>query len=53
MKLNRSARLGGVALAGALALAACGSDNNPGTSSSTSGAAGGASSSSSAAVSGS
>ncbi len=51
MKLNRSARLGGVALAGALALAACGSDNNSGTSSSTS-SAGGASSSSSAAVSG-
>ena len=33
MKLSRSARLGGMALAGALALAACGSDNNSGYSS--------------------
>ena len=54
MKLSRSARLGGMALAGALALAACGSDNNSSTSS-TSGAGGrlGASSTSAAALSGS
>src|SRR3954452_25298214 len=39
VKLSRSARLGGMALAGALALAACGSDNNTAGSSS-SGAAG-------------
>jgi phosphate transport system substrate-binding protein len=46
--LSRSVRLGGVALAGALALAACGSDNN--SSSSSTGAAGGSSSSSSGSV---
>ena len=52
-KLPRSARLSGLALVGALALAACGSDNNSGSSSastSTGGARAGASSS--AAVSG-
>ncbi len=48
MLLSRSVRLGGVALAGALALAACGSDNN--SSSSSTGAAGGSSSSSSGSV---
>ncbi len=52
MKLSRSARLGGVALVGALALAACGSDNNSGSTSTTTGGAG-ASSPSGAAVTGS
>ena len=51
MKISRSARLGGMALVGALALAACGSDNNTGGSST--GSAGGSSSSSGAALSGS
>ncbi|HYJ76115.1 MAG TPA: phosphate ABC transporter substrate-binding protein PstS [Kineosporiaceae bacterium] len=50
MKISRSARLGGMALVGALALAACGSDNNSGSST---GSAGGSSSSSGAALSGS
>jgi phosphate transport system substrate-binding protein len=50
VKLSRSARLGGIVVAGALALAACGSDDN---NSSTSAARGGsAGSSSSAALSG-
>jgi phosphate transport system substrate-binding protein len=35
VKLSRSARVGGLALVGALALAACGSDNNSGSSAST------------------
>ena len=54
MKLSRSARLSGMAIAGALALAACGSDNNS-SSSSTSGAAAasGSSSTSAAALTGS
>ena len=54
MKLSRTARLGGLALAGSLALVACGSDNNSSTSS-TSGDSAGASggSSSAAALSGS
>ena len=51
MKLSRSARVGGIALVGALALAACGSDNNSG-SSSTSTTTGGAAASSSSAVCG-
>ena len=51
MKLSRSARVGGIALVGALALAACGSDNNSG-SSSTSTTTGGAGASSSSAVTG-
>ena len=50
MKHSRSARLGGVAIVGALALAACGSDNNSGTSATT--GAPGAASSSAPAVSG-
>ena len=53
MKLNPSARLGGIALAGALALAACGSDNNSGSGASSSGAGGGSSSSSGPALTGS
>ena len=53
LELSRSARVGGLALVGALALSACGSDNNSGSSSaSTSTGAAGASSSSAAAVSG-
>ena len=53
MKLSRSARMGGVALVGALALAACGSDNNSGsTSTSTSTGGAGGSSPSASAVSG-
>ena len=52
MKLSRSARLGGMAIAGALALAACGSDNNSSSSSSTGGAGASSSSSSGAALSG-
>jgi phosphate transport system substrate-binding protein len=51
VKLNQSARLGGLALTGALALAACGSDNNSGGASSS--GAGGSSSSSGAALTGS
>jgi len=52
LTFSRSARMGGIALVGALALAACGSDNNSGSagSSTSTGAAGG--SSSSAAVTG-
>jgi phosphate transport system substrate-binding protein len=50
VKLSRSARLGGMALAGALALTACGSDNNSSSTSAGGGAAG--SSSSGAALSG-
>jgi phosphate transport system substrate-binding protein len=53
VKLSRSARLGGMALAGALALAACGSDNNSGGSTSTGGGGAAGSSSSGAALSGS
>jgi phosphate transport system substrate-binding protein len=52
MKLSRSARVGGLALVSALALGACGSDNNSSSSSSTSTGGAGAGSSSSAAVSG-
>ncbi len=48
MKLSRSARLSGMALAGALALAACGSDNNSSSSSTSGGSAGASGSSSSA-----
>jgi phosphate transport system substrate-binding protein len=51
VKLSRSARLGGMALAGALALAACGSDDNTRGSTST-GGGGAAGSSSGAALSG-
>jgi len=51
VKISPSVRLGGIALAGALALAACGSDNN--SSSSSTGGAGSSSSSSGAALSGS
>jgi phosphate transport system substrate-binding protein len=53
VKLSRSARLGGIALTGALALVACGSDNNSTGSTSTGGAGAGGSSSSGAALSGS
>jgi phosphate transport system substrate-binding protein len=55
VKLSRSARLSGMAIAGALALAACGSDNNSSSSSTSGGsaAASGAGSSSGAALSGS
>jgi phosphate transport system substrate-binding protein len=52
VKLSRSARVGGLALVGALALAACGSDNNSGSSSSSTSSAAAGGSSSSAAVSG-
>jgi phosphate transport system substrate-binding protein len=51
-KLSRSARVGGLALVGALALAACGSDNNSGSSASATTGAAGAGSSSAGAVSG-
>ncbi|HVN11146.1 MAG TPA: phosphate ABC transporter substrate-binding protein PstS [Kineosporiaceae bacterium] len=45
MKLSRTLRLGGVAIAGALALAACGSDNNTSSSTTSAGAGGGSSAS--------
>jgi phosphate transport system substrate-binding protein len=45
VKHSRSARLGGVALVGALALVACGSDNNAGTGATVTPGAGGSSSS--------
>ena len=48
MKLSRSARVGGLALVGALALTACGSDNNSGSSSSSTTSGAGASGSSAA-----
>jgi phosphate transport system substrate-binding protein len=51
MKLPRSARVGGIALVAALALAACGSDDNSGPSSAST-STGGAGASSSAALSG-
>jgi phosphate transport system substrate-binding protein len=51
VKLSRSARVGGLALVGALALSACGSDNNSGSSASTTTGGAGATTSA-AAVSG-
>jgi len=52
VKLSRTARAVGVAVAGALALAACGSDDNTSSSSTSGASAGGASSAGGAAVSG-
>jgi len=53
VKLSRTARLGGLALAGSLALVACGSDNNSSSDSSSTSGAAASGSSSAAALSGS